>query len=288
MDRFGTRLPAEIGVPATTWDHQSFPSMIHFASLTPDRVSSYSHAYFNTFNVVYPILDEELFTKDVLPIPFTSGFRYGHPASVLTLFVLALGQLAIESLTGSPIELPDGRLSGLRGGTVSHPPGLELFNEGRTRLGTLILRGDVSSVQVLLLEATYFQANGCHVEYWRAITQANMQCQLLAHSPSVQWQTVNGDLLRRAFWTCVIDENFYHQDLDLPRTNICLLMDMIRLPNFSKALGSSKWTSGDRIQTLSEFYFLAKISLQRVITRIHSAVQGCELETQSNWQIDIG
>ena len=29
-----------------------------------------------------------------------------------------------------------------------------------------------------------------------------------------------GDLIKRAYWTCILSEDFYHLDLDLPRTGI--------------------------------------------------------------------
>lgn len=269
MTTFAARLPADVRIStATTFGLTPTASGILFPALTPDRVNMYALAYFNTFNVVYPILDEALFMKEVLPLPMSKGFRFGDSTSVVTLFVLALGQLAVESLIGAPTKLVDGHPSGVCGGTAERPPGLDIFNEGRIRLGTLVLRGDISSIQVLILQATYFQANGCHVEYWRGITQASMACQLLAQSPSVPWGTLSGDLLRRAFWTCVVDENFYHHDLDLPRTTIGNLVDTIRLPNFSKALGSSKWTGGDRIQVRKMIgNMLCDVSAKRWIMR---------------------
>lgn len=283
MNQFRARLSIEVNLPATgeqrDQQYESFTTRTRFPTLPPDRIRSYAAAYFNTFNLVYPILDEYLFMNETLPPLLESGFHYGDGDSVLTLFVLALGQLAVESLTAAPIELVDGVPSGICGGTADYPPGLEIFNEGRARIGSLVMRGDIVSIQVLLLQGTYFEANACHVEYWRSVIQASVICQLLAQSPGIAWMAMTGDLLRRAFWSCVIDEDFYHLDLDLPRTNLGEMTDKIRLPNFSKALGSSGWTGGDKAQSLLAFYFLAKVSLQRVISHMHEAVQLCKSNT---------
>ena len=209
--------------------------------------------------------------NEVLPPLVRDGFRYGDAASVLTLYVMALGQLASDASTGPPIGLVNGIPSGICGGSADHPPGLELFNEGRARVGSLVVRGDIISVQVLLLQGTYFEANACHVEYWRSILEGSLICQVLAGDPNRSWTTLSADLLRRAFWTCVIDEEFYHLDLDLPRTNVGDLVDRISLPKFSEMLGPGS-AEGDRSNPLA-FYFLAKVSLQRSIADIHQAVQ---------------
>lgn len=281
-----SHLAAEIGMPSMPAQSGSvslpFATPTRFPMLTSDRIRSYAGAYFSTFNVVYPVLDEGLFRNETLPPLLADGFRYGDATSVLALYVLALGQLAIDSLTGAPIELVDGVPSGICGGTALQPPGLDIFNEGRARVGTLMLRGDIISVQLLLLQATYFEANACHVEYWRSIMEASMICQLLAQSPNAPWSTMTGDLLRRAFWTCVIDEDFYHIDLDLPRTGLGQLVDTIRLPNFSKALGSIGWTGGSKATSLVEFYFLSKVSLLRLISRVHQQIHYCTLRAHTS------
>lgn len=142
MDNFAERLPADVGISSTPLQDAPFGSGIHFPTLAADKVHTYALAYFNTFNVVYPVLHEGVFMKDVLPRSLSTGFHYGDSASVLTLFVLALGQLAAESLIGAPTKLISGQSSGICGGTADHPPGLEIFNEGRARIGSLVLCQD--------------------------------------------------------------------------------------------------------------------------------------------------
>ena len=252
----------------------SFASTVQYPTLTTAHAKSYTDAYFSTFNVVYPILDEQQFTNEVLQPLIADGFRYGHAHSVLTLLVLALGQLALDSSTGAPIDFVDGWPSGVCGGSAQKPPGLDIFNEARARIGSLVLGSDIVSVQIMVLQATYFEANACYVEYWRSIVGASIVCQILIRAPIVRWPTLDGDLIRRAFWACVLDENLYHLDLDLPSTELSQLVDRVELPSFPGARdrSQSEWMDDAKTPELLEFYFSAKISLQRVILSIHDAI----------------
>ena len=88
-------------------------------------------AYFRTFNTLYPVLDQLTFRAKTLEHLIASGFAYSNASSVLALLVLALGELALEGVAGNAISTTSGMSSGVRGGTASHPPGLELCREAR-------------------------------------------------------------------------------------------------------------------------------------------------------------
>ena len=62
----------------------------------------------------------------------------GDAGSVISLLVFALGELAIESTQGHPVEIYKGLLSGIKSGTAMIPLGLAYFNEVRKRIGFLI------------------------------------------------------------------------------------------------------------------------------------------------------
>lgn len=126
---------------------------IGFVSLTPDNVQRMTDAYFSTFNLLFPILDRESFMSDVVGPVMRNGYSDGDPAACLALLVFALGQVAIDGVYGSPINSFNGSPSGLRGGTAERPPGLDLFNEARRRVGFMIHQCTLENVQILLLEA---------------------------------------------------------------------------------------------------------------------------------------
>lgn len=74
----------------------------------------------------------------------------------------------------------------------------------------------------------------------------------------------------------MVGEDFYHLGLDLPRTSIATISEQIQLPKFVDALGPWETVDAYRVQKLSAFYFLAKVSLQRVILSVHQTVQRCK------------
>lgn len=90
--------------------------------------------------------------------------------------------------------------------------------------------------------------------------------------------------MKRAYWTCVLFEQLFHIELDLPQSQIHTLEDEIPLPHFhetqdqQKDLTSPMTTSaaagGERCSY--EHHFLAMISLCRLISRIHREIHACE------------
>lgn len=123
-----------------------------FPHLTRDIMHTLATAYFDTFNLIYPFMDRQNFISDTLTKVYTEGFN-GDLDSVIALLIFALGELAIEGSRGNPIEVYQGRPSGVRGGTARNPPGLALFNEARKRIGFVLTDYDLENIQVYSLAA---------------------------------------------------------------------------------------------------------------------------------------
>lgn len=123
-----------------------------FPTLTRDVMYRLATTYFNTFNLLYPLLDKETFVSDTLTRVHSEGFD-GDTDSVIALLVFALGEVAIEGATGDPIEVYKGRRSGIRGGNATKPPGLALFNEARKRIGFVLTDCELENVQIFSLAA---------------------------------------------------------------------------------------------------------------------------------------
>ena len=120
--------------------------------LTWESVQQLAKAYFDSFNLLYPILDRQAFFEDVIVSSFNGGFENGLE-SVLVLLVLALGEVAIAACEGIPVHVCQGRASGVKGGTALQPPGLNLFNQARSRMGFSFGECRVENVQALILAA---------------------------------------------------------------------------------------------------------------------------------------
>jgi hypothetical protein len=119
-------------------------------ALTWDAMQRLSKAYFDTFNFLYPILDRQAFITGVLASVFNDGFD-DSISSTLAFLVFALGEAALGGLQGLPVGINHGRPSGVKGGTITHPPGLALFNEARKRLGFSLTECSLETVQVFAL-----------------------------------------------------------------------------------------------------------------------------------------
>ena len=276
IDRFGKELPFEVGLPllrpGSGISGSYCTTTKSFPGLNADMMKQLADSYFRTFNMLYPILDQSRFVNYVLPQVLTSGFKYGEAASVLVVLVFALGQIGLDGVYGTPLANLHGIPSGIRGGTATQPPGLDLFNEARARIGSIGLQSVLMYVQVHILQATYFEANACHIEFWRSSMTASLVCQLLIHYPHEPWSTLNGDLIKRVYWTCMINEDLYHLDLDSPRTGLREIADAINLPHFERPQEQLEFKGRTDDDSLLEYHFLAKIALTRVISRIYDAI----------------
>jgi hypothetical protein len=117
-----------------------------------DTMRDLAIAYFDTFNLIHPFLDREDFFCDTLSRLHTEGFD-DDADSIIALLVFGLGEVAIEGSRGSPIEVHNGRPSGVRGGTALRPPGLVYFNEARKHIGFVLTGCELENVQILSLAA---------------------------------------------------------------------------------------------------------------------------------------
>ncbi|KAK5127671.1 hypothetical protein LTR08_004352 [Meristemomyces frigidus] len=58
-----------------------------------------------------------------------------------------------------------------------------------------------------------------------------MARQVLIRCQNIDWASTEGDLIKRAYWTCILAEDLYHFDLDMPRTGIHTLEDKNHRPS---------------------------------------------------------
>lgn len=281
MTKHPQPLPGEPRLPYFAMNarshEQGFSSDVHFPSLTIQHIQERCEAYFNTFNVLLPLLNRDAFMNDVVAPLLREGYRDGDSRAVIALLVFALGEVAIDGVFQRPIATNNGQQSGFRGGSVEAPPGLATFNEARRRSGFVSTMTSLENIQMLLLEATYYEAHARHLEFWRCSVAASMACQVLIRCNSPDWSTVHGDLIRRAYWACMLNEDLYHMDLDLPSTGIASLQDEVGLPYFHEAFDhqnqSIPLAEG---RSHFQYHFLAMISLRRLISSINKTIHDCE------------
>jgi hypothetical protein len=250
-----------------------------FSNLSVQQVDTYSAAYFNTFNKLFPLLDSDLFMDGVVARLLHQGYRDDDPESVLALLVFALGCLAHEGILRDATQIGLNGNSGLRGGKITRPPGLGLFNEARRRLGLIRARCCLENVQILLLEATYFEACARHSDFWSSVSSACISCMFLIQSRVTDWSSQYGDLVKRAFWVCLLHERSFNLEFGVAATGIEALADLVPMPHFPK-LTHQNPHSGDPDSSgemsYHAYHFSAMISLGRLIRRANSAIKRYE------------
>jgi hypothetical protein len=244
-----------------------------FPAITMQHAREYTEAYFHNFNTLYPILDYASFSEDLVERALREGYVDGDPRIVLALMVFALGQVAIDGIRGQPISTHNGVPSGFRGGTMTKPPGIEIFNEARRRMGFVATICTLENAQIMLLQATYFEPSSKHVDFWRSTVAASSACQILVKCHDADWSSPNSDMLVRTYWACVLNEDLFHLDLGLPRTGIHLLQDEVPLPTFCKTEVTSQ--PGADEPPCYQYHFLAVITLRRLIIGVNEVIHRC-------------
>jgi hypothetical protein len=126
------------------------PMPVTISDLNWDTMQKLSKAYFDGINLLCPILTRHSFMSDTLPRLFNSGFSQ-NAASTIAFLVFALGEVALGGLEGLPVHVYGGRSSGIKGGTKDRPPGLEMFNEARRRMGFNLTECSLENVQIFQL-----------------------------------------------------------------------------------------------------------------------------------------
>lgn len=71
-------------------------------SMNWETMQRLTKSYFDTFNLIYPIMDRQVFQSEVLPTIASHGFDESS-SSTLTCLVFALGEVAMGAVQGAPI-----------------------------------------------------------------------------------------------------------------------------------------------------------------------------------------
>lgn len=258
---------ASILEPQTLNDAAGSPRVA--ASLTWDTMQTLSTAFFETFNLLHPIVDRHNFTTVTLPAVVAAGFDDSIEATLVHL-VFALGEVAMLGTQGPPLKFYSNRPSGVRGGTKTQPPGLIFFNEARRRMGYNLTHCSLENVQVYALVGIYYETCFHHGEFWRMTNSASMACQALVMNYPGEPTQAQMDIIRRAFWHCSIMETYLELELGLPATNLDKYEAKVPVPNFSGVFSQEDLASNQA----SHFqeHFASQIVLRRLSTDFNAVL----------------
>jgi hypothetical protein len=147
----GTSTPASFHYPSSSVVQPTVASVVGWETVQP-----LSKAYFNTFNQLHPIVDENWFMNST--VGHIMNGTENSLASAIGFLILALGEMALAG-TAAPIP-QSGRPSSIQGSTMNKPPGLAFFNEARQRMGLFDTEVSVQNLQAKCLSALYFASCG--------------------------------------------------------------------------------------------------------------------------------
>ncbi|OJJ06629.1 hypothetical protein ASPVEDRAFT_875787 [Aspergillus versicolor CBS 583.65] len=120
------------------------------------------------------------------------------------------------------------------------------------------------AVQCLFFTALFFAFLQRPIQAWSFISAAAVKCRLLLSYPTSDAKPQHLECLRRIFWSCYILESDYLAELAaLPQTGIADIESSIPLP------GEYHTHTNPTTEEQSSLYFLACISMRRLLNRVH-------------------
>ncbi|KAH8197164.1 hypothetical protein TruAng_008657 [Truncatella angustata] len=269
-DTFGTQILESLGPSISGHQEMTFGPI----DLSWETISRQSKAYFDTFNLLYPVVDRQSFQTRILPMVTNHGFDEGME-STLALLVLSLGEVAIAGTEGEPLVIFRGHPSGVKGGSPGRPPGSQLFNEARKRMGFNLTDFSLENVQLFVLASLYYGSCCLHTEFWRMTSSASLACQALLTSNPEELKSPRADLARRLFWHCLIMETFLNLEFNVPSTGLQHLEDIVGLPDFSAGDFSEEDYISNQASHFQE-HFASQIALRRLSVEFNATLSNGE------------
>ncbi|KAK4103041.1 hypothetical protein N658DRAFT_422348 [Parathielavia hyrcaniae] len=264
--------------------HDAPPSQdpVTVANLDWDTMRSLSKAYFDTFNLFCPILERQSFMSVTLPALFNNGFS-SNTESTIAFLVFAIGEVALAGADGHPVHAYCGRPSGVKGGTKDRPPGMELFNEARGRMGFHLTQCSLENVQIFELARqdrphskqrvwpfVYYGTCFYPLEFWRMNSLASLACQALITSCPGALSTEQADLTRRVFWHCSVMETCLYLELGFPLTGLDKLESAVGLPDFSGPFSQEDYICNQ--ESHFQEHFASQIVMRRLLVGFHGTL----------------
>lgn len=239
------------------------------ATLSLSTVKGLSNAYFNTFNRIFPFIDRDFYFLNTLSTVVSEGFN-NDIESCLVLSVMALGCLGAKAFEEGGFHNEDMLPVTEVVQTLMNQdvPGKSLFNESRRRIGLCSCVKDIQVTQYYLTAALFYSQAMRPIDQWMMTDRASTNCLIFWHhirSRSDEWLT---DMQARVFWSALLMENVVVQELELPRSRLRDLEDLVPLPKFTSYPNVKKPQSLRRDDSYYHYHFLAQIAHRIILTRI--------------------
>ncbi|KAK9452556.1 hypothetical protein V1511DRAFT_513736 [Dipodascopsis uninucleata] len=229
--------------------------------------------YISTVHPHHPVVDTDVifeYYKSILENGLCWDIK-----SAIVLIVLALGEIAsntdiaIPPLLSPSASTPLSVSGGSENNSGKAYPGMHYFNPAFNIISDISrfdfgLKIEVAQAQVL---AGAYLAYAVHpLSSWKMIHAASCAVQMLI----TQKKTIGNlsEIEIRLFWSCFLIESDRLAEFELPRSGIEALVDDMPLPSVSNPPDPAM------------IYFLAEISIRRLLNRVHNSLY-CEQDQTS-------
>ncbi|CAI6094214.1 unnamed protein product [Clonostachys chloroleuca] len=268
--------------PASVFSAKMSPYSNEFLHPSPERILELRDIYLSKFEPLTPFVDNETFDDLVLEV-----LRDGLKDSVASCFVLSI--FALAAIWGNYPEDERRSTPNAENGSPAHTVAVPehrfkessiYFAMAQSRMSYALQDDSLLGVSCYCLMGSWYWYNFEPIQGWKMFRTASMlwetyhQKQALDGSERSQQEL---SLEQRLFWTCMKAE--CEMRYELPNLPLCTLQDSqfsFQLPSFPSETPTSRLFvchARDRrnCPPTAFYYFLAEISLRRLLNRARNA-----------------
>lgn len=122
-----------------------------FPDLTEENLVQYSSAYFDSYNILFPVFERKDFMERRLPLVMRRGFGYDDPDAAIVLGIAALGKMADKGIPKQDLSSESGPPASYN--YPMHMPGADIFHAFQRRVGGMATGCAIEIIQIALLQA---------------------------------------------------------------------------------------------------------------------------------------
>ncbi|OJJ46030.1 hypothetical protein ASPZODRAFT_132999 [Penicilliopsis zonata CBS 506.65] len=228
---------------------------------TKYEVDRLVHSFEQTVNFWYPTMSSAM-TRD-LASRVLVGSLDESMTSCLALLVMALGCASELVCSYAGHEAP--AADELESRRQRRLMGELYFDCAFRKIYLAQAECTAEAVQCLFFTALFFAFQQRPLQAWSFISSTAAKCRLLLSYPDSEGLPDQQECLRRIFWSCYILESDYLAELSaLPQTGIADIESSVPLP------GEYHTHASQADEEQSSLYFLACISMRRLLNRVHN------------------
>lgn len=238
--------------------------------ISDEEANKSKYSFSGSFNFWYPVVEH-------VQLEQCCRIAVNHRSSpscekCLGLLALALGSAARQNESKTLVEVNE------FGNMAAY-----LFKSAYQMIHLSVLVNSSESLLCLFLTAIYFLYVQRPLQAWHFINQAAMKFQLMWAYTASDCNSTQIEILKRVFWSCYSVESDIVAELnEIPQSGLSNSEALVQLPDRLESHSSSE------VSQDSTLYFLACISLRRLLNRTHKLLYAkARIETRFSTLVNV-